>query len=707
MSEIPTTDIKLALSSETIKNIQTALERRSKILGRVRSYESSTTPTRLSRNSNFVKSPYELGEIARAMDVEPYIMQSVKKHRIHILKEGYEIYGTDEETVKYINNRLFEIAMVSGIPTLQWVREFITNIIQYHNGILIYRRDSSRSSGKSIRMYGKVIQPIAGIYVGDPISMGVEIDKYGTPVRWKQRIDTVGDISGELKENIFEPEDVLHLPIDRKTGMTFGTPYLVSVLDDIRALRKLEELVLVIAEKEAFPLYHYKVGTETHPAMVYDDGNTEVDMVLAQLGGTPTNGYIATSERHSIELISRDKSAMDITPLLEYFESRVLGGLSLSDVDLGRGGTANRGTATSMSKNLEDSAKDYQSIISAHLTQFLILPLLLEGGYDVTLDNMVYFKFPMIDREEERAHQNHGLQLYLGNALSLDEFRKSYLNREGEMDEMNTVLQKQLTADITLAKATPKPATSTKGKSSSTRSVAKTAANRSRPANQYGSTVKSRTKKKNDYKDSVLLNLTSIKNDILSDKLEGKDLDSGLVSLFMAFTNKATTDSRDVITEAIEAGFHAAEDQFIEQNGDSSCEDKEELGNRAIGKFFSNFISKSFWKILNPYKDRIIGYIKPDQDGNSQSFYVIKVFEAISKDMTSLIADQVETAKRFGFAKFAKRVGYNKIDFVDANEELVEQINISEMIYKDLMPTETNQDCFLRLPLENTNSEDL
>lgn len=523
MSEIPEnipnpegTDIKLSvqsISGEVLKKIQEALQTRAKILGRVKSYEMSSTPTRFTRNSTFVQSPYELNEISRASDVESFVMQSIRKHRTNILKESYEIYGTNEETVKYVKDRLFEIAIVSGIPTLQWVRELITNIITYHNGILILRRDSTRSSGSKIKIYGKTVEPIAGIFVGDILSMGVEIDKYSTPLRWKQKLQNSDGENGEL---ILDALDVIHIPIDRKPGFVFGTPYLVPVMQDMQAHRKLEEISLVLAEKEAFPLYHYQVGTENQPATVYDDGSDEVSMVLAQLSTTPASGYIVSSQRHNITLLSRDKAAMDLKPLLEYFEARVLAGLSLSPMDLGRGGTANRSTGTLIGKNLEDSAKDYQSIIAECLTQYLILPLLLEGGYDVNLENMVYFKFPMIDREELRAHQNHGLQLFLSSAISLGELRKDYLNREEAMDEADTIMQKQLAADITLAKATPKPAASSSSKGS--RSVARTVSNKSRPANQHGSTPKSRFKRTtaSTYSEDISALLNNLKKDLLN-----------------------------------------------------------------------------------------------------------------------------------------------------------------------------------------------
>ena len=688
-----TTDIKLVLSEQRVRDINAALQKRSKILGRVRSYESSTSPGRNGRNANFVASPYQLEEISRAMDVEPYIGQSIRKHRIYVLKEGYSLEGTDEEAVAYVRQRLLEIAMVTGIPTFHWLRELVTNVIVYHNGYLILRRDRERSSGKPIKIYNKQLAPIAGIFIGDPLSLGVEIDKYSTPIRWKQNVNSSDGTNPDL---VIDPEDVIHIPLDRKTGMFFGTPYLVSVLDDIRALRKLEELVLVIAEKEAYPLYHYKVGTETKPATIYDDGTDEISLVLSQLSGTPTNGYVVTSERHEINLISRDKSAFDLTPLLDYFEKRVLGGLSLSDVDLGRGDSSSRSTATTISKNLEDSSKDYQQIVSAHLTQFLVIPLLLEGGFDITPENMVEFKFPLANTEEVRAQQNHGLTLFNNNAISRSEYRAKYLNNNKDIDEEDTLMHKQMQADITVAKNTPRPASASSKKGTS--SAKNTASNKARPTNQHGSVNKSRFKKRDNVIACASL-LDSLKNSIitLTEPTEDK-----LNQLILDFCNKATEASKETISDFITAGFLSAEEQYFDMF-DSSEDEFEEIGSRAINRFMLNFVSKSFSKVLSPYKSLFVTHLTPDEDGNTSSYQMIKSFEAIGKAISDLCEDQVETAKRFGFSKFAKRAGYQNIDLMDINEECVEQINISEIIYKDLIPSEKNRDCILSLPIDKIN----
>ena len=222
-------DIKLTISGSRGQEIQRALEIRSKMLGRVKGYEfKGVSSLRQTNRANFTPPIYDLAEIARVADVEPYVTQSVRKHREQILKEGYQITGVEDEMVAYIRGRLFEIYLLTGITTEQWLRDLVTNLILYHNAFLIYRRDSSRSSGKPIRMYGKEINPIAGIFVGDPTTIEVSVDKWGTPKKWRQRIESgFGEPEG-MSEKQYNVEDVVHVTMDKKTGFTFGTPYLES-----------------------------------------------------------------------------------------------------------------------------------------------------------------------------------------------------------------------------------------------------------------------------------------------------------------------------------------------------------------------------------------------------------------------------------------------------------------------------------------------
>lgn len=688
-------DIKLTLSGARGQEIQRSLEQRSKMLGRVRGYEfKGNGDFRQFSRSKFTPPIYDLSEIARAADVEPYINQSVRKHREQILKEGFQISGPDEVMVTYVKRRLFEICLLTGITTEQWLREVVNNFILYHNAFLIFRRDAYRSSGKPIKIHGKELSPIAGIFVGDPTTMEVQVDKYGSPKKWRQNIQGVED-SDVTAEKTFPVEDVVHIQMDRKTGFTFGTPYLLAVLDDIRALRKLEEVAIIVASKEAFPLYHYKVGTEARPAIYYEGGGNEIDDVHAKVADLPAQGYVVTSERHEIKLVSREGSSLDLSPYLGYFESRVIAGLRLSPLDLGRGGSLSRGTATNLNKGLQDSAKDYQQVISDTITHFVILPILLEGGFDVTEENLVRFTFPTIDREEERASQNHGMQLYMGNAISSSEFRKQYLNKQAMTpeDHNDSFLRHQTEYQKEIVRAQGAARASASSGSDLGSPVRATIGNKGQPSNQFGTKPAKSRFKANDYQDKMVDLFKTVKSYVILSINEGLD-NISLEEHLREFVKQAVESSKEIIDACIQEGYQKAKKQYDLLNPDKEI-DLEEIGGRAIDRFYSNFITKSFWKIITPYKDQIIASFSRDADNNLDPRIIHSSISALEHSIKTLAQDQIITAERFGFIKYAKKVGSKTVDLVNPDTQEVVQLDISELIYKNFIPTEQNIDHFL------------
>ena len=52
-----------------------------------------------------------------------------------------------------------------------------------------------------------------------------------------------------VRRKTFSAEDVIFISLDKNTGFTFGTPYIVPVLDDVRALRRLEEIAEIVGGK--------------------------------------------------------------------------------------------------------------------------------------------------------------------------------------------------------------------------------------------------------------------------------------------------------------------------------------------------------------------------------------------------------------------------------------------------------------------------
>src|SRR5690606_15855441 len=139
---------------------------------------------------------------------------------------------------------------------------------------IVKARNSESSSGLvRTNGSGKVLEPVAGYFILDPTSMRILRDIHGRVLKYQQNIPHVGEYP------TFKPEDIIHIFYDRKEGFSFGTPYIIPALDDIRSLRRMEENIEMLMLSHLYPLYQYIVGTEDHPAEIYEDGTTEVDII--------------------------------------------------------------------------------------------------------------------------------------------------------------------------------------------------------------------------------------------------------------------------------------------------------------------------------------------------------------------------------------------------------------------------------------------
>lgn len=441
-------------------------------------------------------SPYDLAECIKLQDIESYFATSVDRHVELIMKDGYYLEGKNPETIAYVERRLDEISMISNQAFDDMLRELIRNCVTAANGYFVFKRDPTRSTGRRIRMWGRELDPISAIYIPDPSSVTCRQNKTGNVYQWIQTIET--------EKKHWPYLDVIHIPIRKKSSFVFGTPYVIPVLEDIRALRKLEMLAEHIAHKYAFPLMHWKVGTEERPADFVADMNggqqipevvaaEEIAKIMAQ------EGFACTSERHEIKFIGVEGQALKIEDYVKHYEMRVLGGLRLSEIDLGRGDTANRGTAKVISQILVDACREIQETVRSALNAKLLNLLVLEGGFDLSVENRVYINFPPIDKEEERAQEMHGMVLYQSGAITLAELRQEYLGRNPMSDEdmSDTFLENWLIplAEATAeAKAAAKPAPTGATKASAATSIAM-------PTNQYGTNVKPKLPANDQIKD--------------------------------------------------------------------------------------------------------------------------------------------------------------------------------------------------------------
>jgi len=706
-------DLRLAVGNlgTTQQSIQEAIKERRKTLSKPLMYATPVTTSVLDRakgNRVFHGPVYDLSEIARAMDVEAYVNQSVRKHREQILKEGYRFIGSDDEMVRYVKQRIFEMELASGVPFEETIRDFATSLVTFGTAFIVKKRDSARSSGRPIRMHGKTLAPIAAVYNMDPTSVTVKLNDHGHPVKWKQHIDE--SVSYE-NEKLFDNEDVVTATIDKKAGFVFGTPYILPVLDDIRALRKIEELAEILAHKHAFPSVHWKVGSENDPPEQLEDGSTEVDIVRIEIENMTPEGGVVTSHRVEHEVIAASLGTIDLQPYIKYFEERVLGGLRLSPVDLGRGDVS-KASAGAVSQSLQDSAKDFQAVIENKLTYELILPLLLEGGYDITLDNMVQFSFTMINREEERAHQQHGMNMCNNSVITYTEFRQEFLGKESFSDEelKDTKDAIKHERDKELVKQQSEIKAQQQAQTAANSPSARTVQNQVTPENQSGkkpsktaiTANNSLDEEKAEYRLIVQSQETALHSSLKDSILSGLDEDK-LLGLFMEHVDGAVEKASHLIDKSIQEGVAEAVRQ-------STSIQYYSIPKRSLDRFYKNYVQKTYRHLAK----NTIKYISD----NKEKFQDVNVglsvmFSQLDDDLVYLVDRQIDIAYRFGFSKTLRSNGIEQFYFIPVEDKVCEEcadkgpVEISlkekDMPYNLLLST--HKDCVFNVSTEKIIEE--
>lgn len=306
------------------------------VSSKVLSYTSST-----ARRGQFNESDYDLALINRIEDTDSYVHQAFVKKTGLMFKEGYDLVGGDPKTIQYIKLRLAQIARATNIPTEELLRSVGASLIKKSNAFLLKVRKESASGGRARLVPGKTteLEPIAGYFVVPAETMQYEADKYGRVTRWKQVLP-----DGHF--TFFKPEDVVHLYFNKKDGFVYGTPTIVPVIDDIRSLRKIEENIELLVYQHLFPLFHYKVGSETFPASVNEQGEDEIEVAKREIQTMPSEGGLVTSHRHEIALIGAENRSLRAEGYLEHFKKRVFSGLGISAVDMGEGECYSEDTQT-------------------------------------------------------------------------------------------------------------------------------------------------------------------------------------------------------------------------------------------------------------------------------------------------------------------------------------------------------------------------
>ena len=294
-------------------------------------------------------------------------------------------------------------------------------------------------------------QPVVGYYLIPTEQVRILRDKHNRPQKYQQRTDPLTYMPTD-RDPVWTADKVIHVYIDKKTGRAFGTPFIESALDDIVALRQIEEDIQNLVHRELFPLYKYTIGTADQPAEPH-----EISTAGEELENLRAEGGLILPFRHNIEVIGAANTALDASKYLDHFKERVSVGLGVAPHHLGMSmGGGNRSMTDRLDTALYDKVKQYQKLFSEMVRVHLFNELLLEGGFDPMtnplesgVSDRCYFKFNEIDVDTQVKKETHTIQKFASNLIGLSEARMELgMDAEHDPKDFYAAIQAQIQIDM-------------------------------------------------------------------------------------------------------------------------------------------------------------------------------------------------------------------------------------------------------------------
>lgn len=402
--------------------------------------------------ASFEAPQYDFERILQAIDTDSYVKQGFSKYKELMWKEGWHLVGENPEAVDYVYTRFDFMELVMRRPMQDLLMEIGDQLVKFGNCYLVKSYgDISQYFPAPLEGANGKGQTVVGYYILPAETVEIARDKNNKVTRYRQNVQ--GAAGGNPPE--FKPEDVIHFSIDKKPGRAYGTPFFVAGVEDVIVLRQMEEDIANLVHKELFPLYKYKVGTPEYPPEP-----EEIDQAADELANLRTDGgLVIPGDRHDVEVIGADGNALDAEAYLKYFRQRVVIGLGLSEHHLGmtsEGG--NKSVTDRLDVALYDRIKMFQRYLEDMIRLFILNDLLIEGGYDPFLNpndpnsvsDRVIFKYREIDQDTKIKKENHSLQKWQGNAITLPELRMELGDSyppEVDEAELFLALQSRLSPD--------------------------------------------------------------------------------------------------------------------------------------------------------------------------------------------------------------------------------------------------------------------
>lgn len=434
-----------------------------------------------AESEDYTASENDLEEVKSAINTDSYIKVALDKTAQLVMKSGYKFESDNENALEYLRQRIAMMEFGSKIPFDILLEEIARNLVYYSNCFVVKSRIDKIQGGLQAKpVFGK--KPVGGYFIMDPTMVEIKRDKNGAVSGYKL---------SATEEKEFKAEDVIHFYVDRDASNSFGTPRIISSLEDVKILRKIEGNTLSLIYRFSIPLYQMKIGLPETNFMATD---AEITEAQKQINKMPMDGVIVTNERTQFLAVGAEGKAIDLSTYLDYYEKRVFTGLNVSEAMMGRGGS--KQDADSMEGLMHDTVKHYQIAMKAFIEKEIFNEILLEGGFNpiFNIEDRVTFKFNEINLDSRVKYENHLINQFQTDAITFEEMRQG-LGRDSDNVEEKRLFTNMITVPAAIAQIQAKNSVAAatgngnnKNGKTATAKGSGTVKSTANPTNQHGTT---------------------------------------------------------------------------------------------------------------------------------------------------------------------------------------------------------------------------
>lgn len=364
------------------------------------------------KRERIISPEFNFEDIYNASITDSYVKMALSKYKSLLFKAGYQLKGENDAAIEYLKKRFRIFGITCGKPIDILFQEIGDDLVTYSNAFIVKSRsDKFNINGlKASGIFDDKI--VTGYFRIDPCCVYMRKNKHGSIDKYIYRIN------GE--EQQFSPKDVIHFYIDKDPNNNYGTPMVTAALEDVKLLRRVEGNVVALIYRFVMPIYHWMCGLPQDGKGATDE---EINTLRDTIAGMDIDGCIVTNERTSVKTVGAEGSALDAVGYLGYFEKRVFSALGVSESQMGRGGS--KQDADSMESQMHDAIKHFQRHISVFIENYMLIELLLEGGFDPITNehDFVNFIFNEISLETKIKVENHELAKFQANMTTFSEAR--------------------------------------------------------------------------------------------------------------------------------------------------------------------------------------------------------------------------------------------------------------------------------------------